>query len=173
MNVVVRPLEVGRGRLAWGGRDVACTLGRGGVRLDKREGDGATPVGRFPFRRFYWRPDRFAAVPASGLPGEALTQAHGWCDAPDDPAYNRPVTLPYAGRHEKLWRADALYDVIVVLGHNDAPVVPHAGSAIFMHLRRDDGGPTDGCVGLARDDLLALLAALSPSDTIEIEAPRG
>ncbi|MBL8702194.1 MAG: L,D-transpeptidase family protein [Alphaproteobacteria bacterium] len=169
MHVVVHPVAVGRGRLLWSGREVPCTLGRGGVRRDKREGDGATPVGRYPFRSFYWRPDRFAVAPPSALPGEALTPQHGWCDAPDHAAYNRPVRLPFAASHERLWRDDALYDVIVVLGHNDAPVVPHAGSAIFMHLMRDDGGPTDGCVGLARSDLLELLAALGPGAEITFE----
>ncbi|MBM3522652.1 MAG: hypothetical protein FJX57_06820 [Alphaproteobacteria bacterium] len=168
MDVVVRPLAIGRGRLAWRAREVACTLGRGGVRADKCEGDGATPTGRFPVRSFYWRPDRQKAPPPSRLPGEALTPDHGWCDAPGDAAYNRPVRLPYAASHERLWRDDALYDVIVVLGHNDDPVVPFAGSAIFMHLMRDDGGPTDGCIGLARADLLALLAELRPGSTIVI-----
>lgn len=168
MDVVVRSLAIGRGRLAWHRLDVACTLGRGGVRADKREGDGATPIGRFPFRSFYWRPDRFTAPPSSRLPGEALSPDHGWCDAPDDVAYNRPVRLPYAASHERLWRDDRHYDVVVVLGHNDAPVVPFAGSAIFMHLMRDDGGATDGCIGLARDDLLALLAELGPGSMIEI-----
>jgi L,D-peptidoglycan transpeptidase YkuD (ErfK/YbiS/YcfS/YnhG family) len=80
------------------------------------------------------------------------------------------VKLPYPASAERLWRDDALYDIVVVLGHNDDPVVDGAGSAIFMHLRRDDHGPTEGCVGLARDDLLDLLANLQPGDEIEISA---
>lgn len=169
MNVVVHPLVTGRGRLLWAGHDVACTLGRGGVRLDKREGDGATPIGRFAFRSFYWRPDRFATKPAGALPSEALTPEYGWCDAPEHRDYNRPVRLPFGASHERLWRDDALYDVIVVIGHNDDPVVPHAGSAIFMHLMRDDRGPTDGCIALARADLLDLLATVDTRSTITIE----
>jgi L,D-peptidoglycan transpeptidase YkuD (ErfK/YbiS/YcfS/YnhG family) len=173
MDVTVTPLAIGRGEISWSDRSYACTLGRGGVRRDKREGDGATPVGRFAFRRLLWRPDRFDVAPRTALPTRALTQDDGWCDWPEDPLYNRPVRLPYPARHERLWRDDALYDLIVILGHNDDPVVPHAGSAVFMHLARADGGPTDGCIGLARADLLDLLARLDPASTIAIEAPKS
>jgi L,D-peptidoglycan transpeptidase YkuD (ErfK/YbiS/YcfS/YnhG family) len=170
MDVTVVPQAIGRGTLSWSERTVPCTLGRGGVRLDKREGDGATPVGRFAFRRVLWRPDRFDAAPRTALPTQALAPQDGWCDWPDDPLYNRPVRLPYPARHERLWRDDALYDLIVILGHNDDPVVPHAGSAVFMHLARADGGPTDGCIGLARADLLALLARLDPASAVAVLA---
>jgi L,D-peptidoglycan transpeptidase YkuD (ErfK/YbiS/YcfS/YnhG family) len=168
MEVRVTTLSTGRGTLAWGEREVACTLGRGGTRADKREGDGATPIGRFAFRRLLWRPDRFAAAPRTRLPARALTPEDGWCDWPEDPNYNLQIRLPYPARHERLWRDDALYDLIVVIGHNDDPVVPHAGSAVFMHIARDDGGPTDGCIGLARGDLLELLAAVDVASALTI-----
>lgn len=92
----------------------------------------------------------------------------GWCDDPADPAYNRPVALPYPASHEKLWRADAVYDVIVILGHNDAPPVPGRGSAIFMHVARPGFTGTEGCVALALDDLLAVLAEAGPGSTVTI-----
>ncbi len=147
----------------WDGVIHRCTLGRGGVRRDKREGDGATPVGLFAPRRVLFRPDRIAP-PVSGLPVAPIRPDDGWCDDPDDPAYNQPVRLPYPGRHERLWRDDALYDLVIVLGYNDAPVVPGRGSAIFLHLARPDGGPTDGCIGLALP-LLRRLAARCRSDS--------
>ena len=172
MDVNVTPLAIGRGRLSCGEMSFPCTLGRGGVRIDKREGDGATPVGRFAFRRLLWRPDRFAAAPTTALPTQVLSPDDGWCDWPEDARYNRPVQLPYPARHERLWRDDALYDLVVILGHNDDPVVPHAGSAVFMHLAREDGGPTDGCIGLARADLIALLARLDSTSTIAIDAEK-
>src|ERR1700689_2079632 len=114
------------------GRWTRCGLGPGGVAAvaDKHEGDGATPAGAWPLRRVLYRPDRRAA-PATGLPVAPLDPADGWCDAPGDPAYNRPVVLPYPASAERLWRDDHVYDLIVVLGHNDDPVVPRAGSAIF------------------------------------------
>jgi L,D-peptidoglycan transpeptidase YkuD (ErfK/YbiS/YcfS/YnhG family) len=129
------------------------------VRARKREGDGATPIGCWRLRRVLFRPDRLAP-PRTILPVQALDPTDGWCDDPADPAYNRPVTLPHPASAEALWRGAGLYDVIVVLGHNDDPPVPGAGSAIFLHVARPDRGPTLGCVGLALPDLLALLAAL-------------
>lgn len=155
------------GTISWNGRKADCTLGRGGIRRDKREGDGATPAGQFLLRRVMWRADRLPA-PATRLPCAPLDPADGWCDWPEDPLYNRQVRLPYPARHERMWRDDPLYDIVLVIGHNDDPVIPGAGSAIFVHLARADRGPTEGCVGLARDDLIALLAASLPGDALAI-----
>ena len=112
--------------LCWRGRRFACAIGWGGVRTNKREGDGATPAGRFPLRRVLYRPDRLAP-PRTALPIAPLSPRDGWCDDPAHPLYNRPLRLPHEARHEELWRADRVYDVIVILGHNDAPVVPDLG----------------------------------------------
>jgi L,D-peptidoglycan transpeptidase YkuD (ErfK/YbiS/YcfS/YnhG family) len=163
-----------QGTLSWhgshGDQVVACALGRSGIRESKVEGDGATPVGRFALRRVLYRPDRVAA-PVSGLPVIPIDPADGWCDAPDDPAYNRPVRLPYPASHEVLWREDGLYDVIVVMGHNDDPVVPGAGSAVFLHCIRPDGGPTAGCVAIDRTTLIAVLADCDTRTELAIHAP--
>lgn len=160
------------GTASWGGRRLRCALGRGGVSLNKREGDGATPAGAFLLRRVLYRPDRLAP-PATRLPAAALQPQDGWCDAPADPAYNRPVRLPYAARAEPLWRADALYDLLVVLGYNDDPVVPGRGSAIFLHIAAPGFAPTEGCVALARADLLAGLAAADGTSRVVVAAPPG
>ncbi|MBV8616407.1 MAG: L,D-transpeptidase family protein [Acetobacteraceae bacterium] len=146
------------GLLVAGGLVLRATLGRGGVRVDKREGDGATPAGLLPLRRVLYRADRLPP-PRCAVPVEPLSPNDGWCDDPDDADYNRLVTLPHPARHEALWRADALYDVIGVLGWNDAPVRRGAGSAIFLHVGRPDRAPTEGCVALALSDLLRLLRA--------------
>jgi L,D-peptidoglycan transpeptidase YkuD (ErfK/YbiS/YcfS/YnhG family) len=169
-----RDLLVAPDRAGWSatfaGRRLRCAIGRGGVVRDKREGDGATPVGRWPLRRVLFRPDRLAA-PHTRLPVAPLAPDAGWCDDPADPAYNRPVRLPYAGRHERLWREDGLYDVIVVLAHNDDPPVPDLGSAIFLHVARPDFAPTEGCVALARDDLLWLLGEVGSEGALCVAAP--
>lgn len=149
------------------GERFRCALGRGGIRADKREGDGATPVGRFPVRRVFFRD----TPPRTTLPLAAISQKDGWCDAPDDIAYNRAVILPYAASHEKMWRADHLYDRVLVIGHNDDPVVPGMGSAVFVHLAHEDYRPTEGCVAFARADLEKVLARLSPADHVTILAP--
>jgi L,D-peptidoglycan transpeptidase YkuD (ErfK/YbiS/YcfS/YnhG family) len=159
------------GALRWPGREVRCALGRSGVTPadSKREGDGASPLGVWPMRQVLWRPDRIAA-PATRLPTVALIPEAGWCDDPADPFYNRPVLLPYPASHEKLWREDHVYDVIVELGYNDGPIVAGRGSAIFLHVARPDYSPTEGCIACAVDDLLALLAEAKPGDALAIVA---
>lgn len=151
-----------------GGQRWRCAIGRGGMKTDKREGDGATPVGSWPLRRVLYRADRLLAPPPTGLAVARIGPADGWCDDPSDAAYNRPVTLPYPASHERMWRDDRVYDVVVVLGHNDDPPVAGLGSAVFMHVARPGYLPTEGCVALALPDLLRLLAGSNPGDRLDI-----
>ena len=152
-----------------GGRRVRCALGRSGVRpaADKREGDGASPAGVWPIRRVLYRPDRGAA-PAAAFDVRPISQHDGWCDDPKDPAYNQPVLLPYPASAEPMWLEGAVYDIVVVLGHNYGPIVPGMGSAIFLHLSQPDYAPTQGCVAIPRTELEALLALAKPGDAVEI-----
>ncbi len=153
--------------LAAFGRTLPCVIGRGGAvaSVDKREGDGSTPLGRWPLRAALLRP--CVGVP-TGLPWRWLRPDDGWSDDPADPAYNRPVSHPHAFSAERLWRDDGVYDAIVVLGHNDAPPAAGSGSAIFLHIAPPDGAPTEGCVALTRVDLLGLLPRLAAGMEIEI-----
>lgn len=158
------------GMLDLGTRQVRCALGRSGVvpAADKREGDGASPAGVWPIRRVLYRPDKSPA-PQTALPVAAIAPDDGWCDAAGDPAYNRPVKLPYPASAERMWRTeDEAYDVVVVLGHNDEPVVDGAGSAIFLHLRKPGYTPTEGCVAVAPEDMRSLLETAKPGDAVEI-----
>lgn len=159
------------GKLRAGGKTLRCALGRSGVipAHDKREGDGASPAGIWPVRRALWRPDRLEK-PQTALPLQPIRPDDGWCDAPADPAYNRPVRLPWPASHEVMTRQDGLYDVVVVLGHNDNPPVPGMGSAIFLHCASDDYKPTEGCIALAREELLELLRDMTTASTLEIQA---
>ncbi len=152
-----------------GGRRTRCALGRSGVieAADKREGDGATPLGLWPIRRLLYRPDRGLA-PLTALPSSPIAPDDGWCDAPGDPAYNQPVKRPYPASNEAMWREDAVYDLVGVLAHNDDPVVSGLGSAIFLHLARDGYAPTEGCVALSRPDLEALLTLAAPGAAIAV-----
>ncbi len=142
-----------------------CALGRCGIKALKREGDGATPAGILPLRCVLYRPDRLNR-PRTALPVRALRPIDGWCDAPGDANYNRPVRSAYGASHEQLWREDGLYDLIVVLGHNDAPRKARCGSAIFMHVARDGYVPTEGCIALARNDLSKLLPMCGPGSAV-------
>ena len=160
------------GRLRVRDREAPCALGRGGVlpAADKREGDGATPLGLWRLRRVLYRAD-WVGAPVTALPSAAIARDDGWCDAPRDRAYNRQVKLPYPASCERLWRDDHLYDLLCVLGHNDDPPVPGRGSAIFLHVARTDYTPTEGCVALALADLQGLLALAGPGDALEIADP--
>lgn len=151
------------------GRITRCALGMGGVcdPADKREGDGASPLGVWTIRRVLYRPDKGEA-PRTGLPTKALARDDGWCDAPMDPAYNRAVKLPHPASAEQMWRDDDVYDLVGVLAHNDDPPVPFLGSAIFLHLAKPGYPPTQGCVALAREDMLELLAKAKLGDAIAI-----
>jgi L,D-peptidoglycan transpeptidase YkuD (ErfK/YbiS/YcfS/YnhG family) len=146
------------GILTVGGETFRAACGRGGVRANKREGDGATPLGVLPLRRVLYRPDR-VEPPVCAMPVQPLTPTDGWCDDPAHSDYNLQVRLPLDGSAEVLWRDDALYDIIGVLGWNDRPVQPGLGSAIFLHVARPDFAPTEGCVALSPDDLRRALAA--------------
>jgi L,D-peptidoglycan transpeptidase YkuD (ErfK/YbiS/YcfS/YnhG family) len=145
------------GRAILGSRIMRAAIGRAGVRVHKEEGDGATPAGPLPLRRVLYRADR-VTLPRCVVPREPIGPQDGWCDESGHRDYNRPVALPHSAHHEELWRRDGLYDVVGVLGWNDAPVVRARGSAIFLHVASDDLRPTEGCVALPLSDLLAVLA---------------
>ena len=165
MDLIVARDPDGTWRAAFGARAWRCAIGPAGVVADKREGDGATPLGCFPLRRLLYRPDRLTR-PETGLPATPLSPEDGWCDDPAEPAYNSQVRLPFAASHERLWRDDGIYDAIVILGHNDDPPVPGAGSAIFLHVARDDYAPTQGCIALALPDLLTVLRDAKPGTRV-------
>lgn len=158
------------GQIDIDGRAVRCALGKAGViaAADKREGDNRSPAGVWLIREILYRPDVYPDGPTTALPVRPMAPDDGWCDAPGDPAYNRPVKLPYAASAERLWRDDHVYDLVGILAHNDEPPVPGMGSAIFLHLAREDFSGTEGCVALARADLEALLATAQPGDAVEI-----
>ena len=165
MRVLTAQYENGfQGHLDDGAIRVPCAFGRAGVVAAKREGDHATPLGSFRLRTAYWRPDR-GPRPVTALPTLPIRRDLGWCDDPDHALYNRPVRLPFAAGHERMWRDDHAYDLIVTLDHNADPPAPGEGSAVFWHLTKTRGGPlmpTEGCVAVAEADLRALLRASGP-----------
>jgi len=169
MDILVTPRAGHRGTFCVFDETHDCALGHAGVRADKREGDGATPAGRFALRAIRYRADRLT-LPETRLAAAPIHKDDGWCDDPADPAYNRAVTLPYGASAENMWRADGLYDLLVILGHNDAPPVAGLGSAIFLHCASPELGETEGCVALPRDALLALVPRLGADMMIDIRA---
>jgi len=162
-------IATARGKFSGNGLTCPCAMGRGGVIAaeQKREGDGTSPQGLWQMVRVIYRPDRLAR-PDTALPVIPMRENDGWCDAPGHPLYNRPVSLPFADSHEKLWRDDHVYDLIVELNHNRDPIIPGRGSAVFFHLAHEDYRPTEGCVAIAREQMLEVLKTANPKTSIEI-----
>lgn len=167
LRIFVRSAGPRRGWLQAGSNLVPVALGRAGIRADKREGDGATPRGRYRVRRLWLRADRIGR-PRTQLAVRRIGPAQGWCDDPDDYRYNRPIRLPARCRHEALHRADALYDLVIELNHNARPRVRGRGSAIFLHVAQPGFAPTAGCIALRAADLRRLLARIGPKTEILI-----
>ena len=163
-------------------KDFPCSIGRSGIVQNKTEGDGASPAGLWRFRRLFYRPDRIigeknGTIIDTLLPQTALNPNDIWCDDSSHSLYNcygkrdDPLFLHSNGdmaRHESLWRDDGVYDLIIVLGYNDAPIVSGLGSAIFIHLMSPEKTPTEGCIALLRDDFLFLARHVSPKSFIHI-----
>ena len=168
-NIALRraPGNPREGRLALAHGVRRAALGRSGARALKREGDGATPLGRFPVRQVLYRADRVMR-PRMVFPLRAIRADDGWCENPADRNYNRLVKLSPRSRADRLTRDDNLYNLILILGHNDRPRVRGRGSAIFVHLARPGYAPTAGCIALSHHDLLMLLAQLRRGSAIYV-----
>jgi L,D-peptidoglycan transpeptidase YkuD (ErfK/YbiS/YcfS/YnhG family) len=168
IRVFTKPGQRTRGFLLAGHQAFPVSLGRSGIRANKREGDGSTPRGRFRLLRLWWRADRMA-FPCTALPARRIKPDDGWNENPQDRNYNRPVKVPASSGADRLWREDHLYDCIIELSHNTCPRVVNLGSAVFVHFAREGFKPTAGCIGLRPSDLRRLLPRLSRHTLIEIK----
>ena len=169
ITVSSRPREPHRGVLRCGWLRLPCALGRAGVTHVKREGDGATPAGRYSLLHLLFRRDRVPR-PRAAAPVRPLRPDDGWCEDLSHGRYNCPVRLPRAGIHDRMWREDHLYDVVGILDWNVRPRVCGRGSAIFLHLARPGFLPTAGCIALSERDLARLLAASGPRTAFVVGA---
>ena len=157
-----------RGWLAAGPLVLPVALGRGGIKANKREGDGSTPRGIFRLKRLWWRADRHPRPPTM-LPAQRIASEDGWCEDPSDRHYNRRIKVPPQSKADRLTRKDNLYDFILELDHNTRPRIAGRGSAVFIHVARPGFAPTAGCVALNISVLRRLLARLSPRTKIMID----
>jgi L,D-peptidoglycan transpeptidase YkuD (ErfK/YbiS/YcfS/YnhG family) len=167
ISVKRRPGHLSQGLLTVGGKTHLCALGKGGIRALKREGDGATPLGRMRIVNAWFRADhvRFRSAPI-GL--TRISGRSGWCDAPDDRRYNQPVELPYPTSHETMRRKDGLYDLVIVLDFNLRPRKRGGGSAIFFHVARPGLMTTEGCVAVPAAVLMRLLPRLTARTVMRV-----
>lgn len=157
IHAILEPQTCSTALLHCADQTFPAVIGMAGIVGHKQEGDHGTPSGLLPLRRVLWRADRVLR-PATRLLAEPIAPDDGWCDDPSNSAYNTQVHLPFPARHEVLWRDDHIYDIIVVLGHNDDPIINSRGSAIFMHLQSPTGKPTEGCIALTETDLRKVLS---------------
>ncbi len=157
--------------LSVSGITYSCRIGRDGFIAAPagKEGDWKTPLGLYAFRYGFYRADRVPA-PKSALTFHALREDDGWCDAPGDPAYNMPVRLPYPASAEAMWKTSGVYDIVIVLGHNDSPPQGDLGSAIFLHIAHYDNRSTAGCIAVSPDVMAVILGCITPGRMIEIIA---
>jgi len=163
-----RPGNPRQGWLTAGSIVLPVAIGRGGIKANKREGDGGTPRGVFHPVRLWWRADRHAR-PRTALPTRRITAADAWSEDPADRHYNQPIRIRDGEPGDRLMREDHLYDFIIEIDHNTRPRIPGRGSAVFLHLARDNFAPTAGCVGMTRGAMLRLLARLGPQTQIVID----
>lgn len=163
-------LTLTRQGLRFQGRMLPCSIGRGGITAQKREGDGATPVGAHRITGMLYRPDRLAAPALWARP---IGPGDLWSDDPVDSAYNSLVSVPYGHSHENLRRADPLYDLVLVLDWNMTPAIPGKGSAIFIHQWRRAGYPTEGCIAFSRPVLHWLAARIEPGTRVIVPPDLG
>ncbi len=144
-----------------------CAIGRSGVVTRKREGDGGTPRALLRPVAIYFRPDHFRRH-RFALPAKAITRDTGWCDDPRSPRYNRAIALPSSSSHEKLWRDDSLYDIVVETDWNRRPAISGKGSAIFIHLARPGFKPTEGCIAFDRKGMKLFISRLDKNFRLHI-----
>jgi L,D-peptidoglycan transpeptidase YkuD (ErfK/YbiS/YcfS/YnhG family) len=157
-----------QGWLSAGGQYTKVALGRAGIKANKREGDGTTPAGRYRLVRLWWRPDRLPR-PRTLLPVRPIRVSDGWCEDPSDRRYNRAIRISPGRPADRLWRRDALYDVIIEIDHNQRPRISGRGSAVFVHVARVDLSSTAGCVSLPIKVLRRLIARLGPKTILTIQ----
>ena len=144
-----------------------CALGKGGIKKKVKEGDNITPKGIFKIIKIYYRPDKINKIITS-IKKIKIKKNMGWCDDPSSSYYNKQVKLPSKYNHERLYRKDNLYDLILVLNYNTDPIIKNKGSAIFLHIAKKKYQPTKGCVALKKQDLIQLTSIIKKNTKIKL-----
>ena len=144
-----------------------CSLGKNGVTKNKIEGDKCTPSGTYRLKQVFYRADRIKKF-STNIKKIKIKKNMGWCDDSSSKRYNQLIMVPNKFSHEKLYRKDGIYDIIVVLNYNMNPVIKKKGSAIFMHIAKKNYSKTLGCIGLKKNDLLEILSKVKKNNKVKI-----
>jgi L,D-peptidoglycan transpeptidase YkuD (ErfK/YbiS/YcfS/YnhG family) len=144
-----------------------CALGKAGIKKKEKEGDNVTPKGIFKITSMYYRPDRIKNI-ITAIKKIKIKKNMGWCDDPDSHFYNQQISLPTKFNHEKLYRNDNLYDLVLVLNYNTNPIIKNKGSAIFIHIAKKNYKKTKGCIALKKKHLIELISKIKKNTQIKI-----
>jgi L,D-peptidoglycan transpeptidase YkuD (ErfK/YbiS/YcfS/YnhG family) len=163
MNILLNQ----KGYAVFKNKTYKTTFGSSGIRKKLSEGDNITPIGSYPLRRVFYRHDRIA-TPQTDLPLFKIKKTDGWCNDINAANYNLLIKTPSLLSHERLWRKDNIYDIIVPIGYNDKLIIPNLGSAIFLHLASHKFTSTLGCVGFKLKDILNIIKYCNEKSLIKI-----
>jgi L,D-peptidoglycan transpeptidase YkuD (ErfK/YbiS/YcfS/YnhG family) len=144
-----------------------CALGKAGVKKKTMEGDNITPKGTFKIIKIYYRSDKIKKIETL-IKKSKINKNMGWCDDPNSRSYNKLINLPTKYSHEKLYRNDNLYDLIVALSYNTNPIIKNKGSAIFMHIAKNSYEKTKGCIALKKEHLIKIISKIEKNTKIRI-----
>ncbi len=146
-----------------------CAIGTNGISSSKKEGDLKTPSGTYSFTQIFYRQDKIGKHNFL-INSKEIEQADGWCDDINSSYYNQHIRFPFKESAEKLFRDDDLYDIVCVIDYNSSPIKKSLGSAIFLHIAKDDYSSTEGCIALSKKDLLEVIKKITPETKITISS---
>ena len=143
-----------------------CSTGKKGITSKKIEGDKKTPKGTYALGPVYFRKDRLSK-PLTKLKTIQIKKNLGWCDDINSKFYNKPIKTNKRIRHEKLFKKNKNYDLLIPIKYNTTNPLKNKGSAIFLHLTKNYK-KTFGCVALKKKDMLLLLKLINRKTKIKI-----
>ena len=143
-----------------------CAIGKNGLKKNKIEGDKSTPMGKYKLLNLYYRQDRIKNIETK-LNKIFIKKNLGWCDDVRSKFYNKPIIINKNIKHEKMFRRDTKYDLVIILDYNFKKPIFGKGSAIFIHIT-NNYKPTAGCIALSKKDLLILLRIISKNTFLKI-----
>ena len=146
-----------------------CAIGKKGIGSKKKEGDLITPRGKYKVKYILYRKDRIKKI-QSEMKIIKIKKNMGWCDDPRSRNYNKLIKLPSIYRHEKLFKKENIYDIILVLNYNMRPIKKNKGSAIFIHVSKKNFKKTEGCVAIQKRDLLKIVKEIKKNTKVMIES---
>ena len=164
-------IKINKNYLSYDKYKVKCALGKRGIGIKKKEGDKITPIGRYNIKYLLYRKDKIKKI-ETNLKKIVIKKNMGWCDDPSTKEYNKLIRLPVTYSHEKLYRYDNSYDIILVLNYNMHPIKRNKGSAIFIHIAKKNYKKTLGCIAIDKISLLKIIKKLSKKTIVEISNQR-